>query len=240
MAFKPKSVAGSPGKLADEVPDERTRKSDADSTEQKTGSPGDQRPKAKSSLGKTAGASKDTKDQEGSPEVGKTAQAVIRKPREKIETPEFTKPTKVDFEPEITNEDLEYMFEGDYSDLGDFEELIEEYFREVADLGEGLSISSRLKKRATMRRIRSRINVGRKRALRRRATTKKIYGRAKRTAIQKMKTRFAGGRSVNSLTYSEKDRIERMVKRRRNAVTRSARRMIRSKRQLEQKRLQRH
>lgn len=159
--------------------------------------------------------------------------------KKKVKNPEITEKVKVDFEPEITNEELAYIFEGDLSDVDSYSYIVEDYLSEIAAINEeGISIGTRLKKRATLRRSRSRVSIGRERALRHRATTQRIMGRARRTAIENMKKRFAGGRSPENLTYSEKERVERQVHRRQKALARMAKRLVRQKRELDTQRLQ--
>lgn len=159
--------------------------------------------------------------------------------KKKVKNPEITEKVKVDFEPEITNEELVYIFEGDLSDVDQYAYILEDYLSDITAINEeGISIGTRLKKRATLRRSRSRVAIGRERSLRHRATTERIMGRARRTAIENMKKRFAGGRSPENLTYSEKERVERQVHRRQKALTRMARRLVRQKRELDTKRLQ--
>jgi len=163
--------------------------------------------------------------------------------QEKIENPEITDKVKVDFEPAITEDVLFYVMEGDLSDVDEFKDILEELAKELSeeeDLTEALSVSQRLRRRAIMRRSRSRIKLGRRRAMMRRATTQRIQKRARRSAISMMKKRFAGGRNPGNLPYSERARVERMVARRKPAVNRLSRRLVRSKREQERKRFQKN
>lgn len=156
----------------------------------------------------------------------------LAKGKEKVTTPEIKDKVKIDFEPELTKEDIEYVFEDiEEADRGDFADIIEQTLLEIAELGEDLSAATRLKKKAVMRRSRSRIMRARERILRRRATQGQIQGRSRRTAIDMLKHKFSAGRDPSQLGFSEKNRIERMVHKRKNTVARIARKLIRRKRE---------
>lgn len=154
---------------------------------------------------------------------------------------EHKEKAKVNLEPKYDDapikEDLLDMFDGDLSDLEEHRELVEEYRAEVGDLSEALSLSARLKRRATMRRFKQRLKISRERALVRRATIDQITKRARRSAISTLKARFSGGRPTDELSNSEKQRVERQVHTRKNSVVRLTRKLIRGKRDLERDRL---
>lgn len=135
---------------------------------------------------------------------------------------------QVDFEPEL-DYSLPPVSEEDQREL---DKLLEE----INSLDEALSVSNRIKKRQTMRRYRSRMNIARKRALKRRATTNKITGRARKSAINQLKTRYGGGKSVSNMSYAERARVEKMVSKRRSLVNRNTRRLVRVKRALDRNR----
>ncbi len=155
---------------------------------------------------------------------------------------EITDKVKIDFEPVLKETfgefDADDLVEGDYTDLEEHTELLEAMLAEIIDLGEDLTAAQRAKKKLLMRRYKSKIKIGRRRSMRRRATTQKITQRARKSAVNNWKRRFAGGRNPQSLSVAEKNRVERMVRQRKNAIARSARKLIRSKRELERKRLQ--
>lgn len=152
----------------------------------------------------------------------------------KGKNPEIRDPVKVDFEPALEGgqkleEDFSYIIATN-PDL--FEDtIVEEYLTEV------LSIAGRMKRRQQIRRFKSRMEISRKRAMKRRASQAKIGGRARRTAISNMKRRLSGGRSSKQMTYSERARVERLVSRRKAAITRQTRRLIIKKRALERQRM---
>jgi hypothetical protein len=111
-------------------------------------------------------------------------------------------------------------------------ELDEDLAKELLEL----TISQRLRKRSTMRKIRSKLKVGRRRAMARRANLQTINKRARKQAISAIKTRFGGGKRVADMSAGEKNRVERIVKQRKAAVVRLAKRMIMKVRKTERDR----
>lgn len=187
---------------------------------------------------------KDTPAKDNPPKFASPAPDPKAPPKEKSPPNggiEIKDKVKVDFEPvlkEMLGEAVEEFLEGDFTDLEEHTELLEEFINEFQLIGEDLSAAQRTKKRLMFRRYKSKIKIARARSMKRRATTKKITHRARTSAILNMKRRFAGGRNPAGLSVSEKNRVERMVKRRKNAITRSTRKLVRVKRQLERQRLQ--
>lgn len=133
--------------------------------------------------------------------------------------PKTNNKVTVDFEPNLhslfssMNEAFEALLEGDDSMLM-----------------EALSVAGRIKRKQQMRRYRAKIKLGRKRALRRRASNAVIARRARRSAVSAVKSRIAGGRSTQNLSYSERARVEKLAARRKSAIARAARRLIIKKR----------
>lgn len=117
-------------------------------------------------------------------------------------------------------------------------ESIDDTFEDFFD--ESISMATRLKKASSMRRYESKLQAARKRAMMRRAGTKVITQRATKLAIGKMKTKLAGGRDVEGLSAMEKQRIEDIVRSRKQAVRRLAMRLIPTVRKTESKRLMKH
>lgn len=152
---------------------------------------------------------------------------------------------KIDFEPETNDTDaqdvheqemiLDFVLEEDRSDLE------EEHIQEILNsLNEELSKAQRVKKGLIMKRYKSKIKNSRKRQMKRRANIKVLQKRAKRQAISNMKKIIAKGRDLNKASASEKNRIERLVKRRKKLVDRMSKRLVNSKRSQDAKRLQRN
>lgn len=129
--------------------------------------------------------------------------------------PEITDPVKVDFEPNVNK-----LFAG-----------MDETFEALTNgqevtLNEIMSVAARIKRKQQIRRYKARMQIARKRSLRRRASNAVIGRRARRGAVAAVKTKLSGGRSARKLTYSERARVERLVARRKGLVARRARRLL--------------
>lgn len=218
------------GKKKDDV-----KKGDDTDNEKKSGKPVDK--DAPKSNEKTKDEGKASEDKgKGTPSKEKAAQPEKKATSGRGKAPAIKDPVKIEFEPEVRVEELEYILEGDTSDIEEHRDIIEAYLTEIDELGEAISIAGRMKKKAVMRRAKSRIQRGRARSMRKYATSKTINKRARRSAIATIKKRFSGNRAPNKLSYSERGRVERMVQRRKGAVNRMQRRLIRVKRAQERAR----
>ena len=144
---------------------------------------------------------------------------------------------KLDPDDNGLDETLAFILDYDMELDEEVESIIKEFYEEINQLDEALTIGQRVKKRQVMRRYRSRIQISRKRSLRRRATAGTLQKRARRSAISMVKKKYANKRPLNTLSYSERGRLERIVKSRKGAVARSTRRLVRVKRQQERQRL---
>jgi hypothetical protein len=100
-----------------------------------------------------------------------------------------------------------------------------------------LTLAQRIKKKQVFRKNKAKIKLGRKRASRKRANTDKIKQRARRQAIKNVKKIIARGKNLNKASASEKTRIERLVKKRKNIVNRATRKLIPQKRKQDRERL---
>lgn len=74
-----------------------------------------------------------------------------------------------------------------------------------------LTRSQRIRKAMVLRRMKSRIRMGQRRAARRRATTDVLKKRARRSAIQSIKKRFAKSTSYKDMSYSQRAAIDKRV-----------------------------
>jgi hypothetical protein len=94
------------------------------------------------------------------------------------------------------------------------------------DLDEAvLTTAQRLKRRAVMRRIKGKIRMGQRRALRRKANTKVISRRSKRIAIRMMRKRILRGRKYSEISLSARQAVDRQVARRKTVIVRIAKRI---------------
>lgn len=145
---------------------------------------------------------------------------------ETVKNPEVKDKVKVEFEPSMR----------------DFWSSMDESFDKLANgdedaLNEVMSVSARIKRRQQMRRYKSRMQIARKRSLKRRASNAVIARRARRSAVNAVKKRFAGGRDSSKLTYADRARVEKLAARRKALITRRARRLVIAKRALDRNRL---
>jgi hypothetical protein len=83
----------------------------------------------------------------------------------------------------------------------------------VEDLDEALTRQQRLKRKMIMRRVKSKIMMGRRRALKRKASIKVLQRRARRLAIRMLKKRFSKSNNYADLPYSARARIDDRVAR---------------------------
>lgn len=105
----------------------------------------------------------------------------------------------------------------------------------------GLNFQQRVKRGLQMKRREKRMAARKVRALSRSAPMSVLMRRARVASISSMKKRFAGGRNYNTLSVSEKQRIDRImaspgIKR---MMAQRATRLLPKVRQLEKSRLQR-
>lgn len=99
------------------------------------------------------------------------------------------------------------------------------------------SAAERIKRSRALQRRRSKLKIGRARAVSRKASTKELYDRARRAVVRNMKRDFAGGRNPRELSAAEKERVERQVQRKKGFVDNAVTRMMKTMRQKESERL---
>lgn len=104
---------------------------------------------------------------------------------------------------------------------------------------EALNMLQRMKRRAIMRRNKSKILAGRRRAQRRRASTSVLKQRAMRAARASLARRLLR-KSKGEASYGEKVRVEKMLASRQGAIKNIARRLLSKVRQKERMRFQKH
>ena len=114
------------------------------------------------------------------------------------------------------------------------DELREETLNEVLSRAERIKAKVRFARTASKRERRLMV------ALKTHSNTGTINKRARRLAVKLLKTRMARGRSLASLSVGEKERIERMVQKRKNILNRMAMKLASRVKQTEIKRLSHH
>ena len=73
-------------------------------------------------------------------------------------------------------------------------------------------------------------------ALKRHATPEKLNDRARKLAIRMLKSRFSGGASYNDLSYADRDRIEKMLDKKKPLIDTLQRKMLPVVKKIEQQR----
>ncbi|PCJ96832.1 MAG: hypothetical protein COA52_01075 [Hyphomicrobiales bacterium] len=155
----------------------------------------------------------------------------LKKDKKDNKIPEKAK-NSIDFTPTTDEQSIvEYALDGDLSDMN-------EHIEALKELLEDLSVTQRLKKKRVMKKFKAKIKVARRKSMRRRANTKTINKRARRQAISNVKKFLTKGKSLKNASASEKNRIERMVKKRKGLIDRSARKLRIGTRKKERARFQ--
>jgi hypothetical protein len=93
-------------------------------------------------------------------------------------------------------------------------------------IDEALTNAQRMKRRMIMRRLKSKIAMGRKRAMRRRPTRQVFIRRANRAARNLIFKKLAGNRPKEEISYGERVRIEKLMAKRKMLIQRIARRLL--------------
>lgn len=93
-------------------------------------------------------------------------------------------------------------------------------------LDEVLDMQQRMKKKATMRRIKSKIQLGRKRAAKKRANPEKLKKRAARRARAAMFKKLAQGKSKGDMSMSDRKAIEKRLESKKGVIQRMAKKLL--------------
>jgi len=107
---------------------------------------------------------------------------------------------------------------------------------EDKEVEEALNIQQRMKKRQQVRRMKAKIAIGRKKAMRRTATTEVLKKRAKRKARLVVLKKFLKGKKKEDLPYSTRAAYEKMVNKKQAVVDRIAKKLLPAMRQAERDR----
>lgn len=89
-----------------------------------------------------------------------------------------------------------------------------------------LTVQQRMARRAAMRRLKSRIKVGRERAKRRRASNEVLKARARRAARNQLAKRLLGGKSKSDVSYAARSRVEKALAKQKNLINSLAAKML--------------
>jgi hypothetical protein len=131
----------------------------------------------------------------------------------------------------------------DYTQTGDEQLAYNAHKRRRGRIGEetettdeALSIAQRRQKAMTMKRFKSKIAMGRKRALAKAPTPEKVMKRAQKQARDTLFKKFAKGQSRSDLTPQARANIEKRVAKAKGAVQRITKKLLPQIRKLDKER----
>lgn len=102
---------------------------------------------------------------------------------------------------------------------------------EIVD--EALTVSQRIKRKASMRKAKAKIRVGRERAARKKATTEVIKKRARNRAKNMLFKKLAKGKSKDQMSYAQRAAIEKKMKGKGKVIDRLAKKLVKDVRAAE-------
>lgn len=149
-------------------------------------------------------------------------------------TPKGSLDSRIDLDPPVeVDADSGQTLREFFENAVDFDSFI----NDQQGVSEALTVAQRMKRKMIIRRNKNRLKIKRHRALIRRAPQRTALKRARRMAINSMKKRYSHGQPTSKLSYSERSRIEKIIRKRKPAVNRLQRRLVRQVRKIENRRL---
>lgn len=150
----------------------------------------------------------------------------------------------INLQPSINEDDLlvYYALEGQFEnflnhlpegiDVVEAEDIFDEINLTADDVLDErvMSQAERRKRGQSMRRNRAKIAAARRRSKKRRATPEKLKQRARRSAINKVKKKLAGGKSYSSLSSGQKRAIDKRAQKKKSQIDRLAKKELRTAR----------
>lgn len=153
---------------------------------------------------------------------------------ESREEDEMTEDDVDDVVKSISDDDILDTYDDDELKVVDDE--TGETIEESTELLEVLSRAERMKARVRFAKSQVKREIKAKIALRRRSNNKTLAGRARRAAIKAMKMKIAK-KPLNQMSVAEKERVERLIARRKKAIDRIALKLMPRVKQIERDRL---
>lgn len=123
----------------------------------------------------------------------------------------------------------------DDDEIDSIKELDESYLTEILSRGARLRIAKKAKIAMSHGKLRRNIQV----SLHRHSNNETFMKRSRRAAVQTMKNKLSRGIPYNSLSVAQKERIEKIISKRKAAVGRMANKLLTRVRSIEQQRLAR-
>jgi hypothetical protein len=97
---------------------------------------------------------------------------------------------------------------------------------EDADLDEAMTLQQRMKAKATMRKNKAKIAMGRKKAEKRIASPEKLKKRARKQARDSLEKKLLKGKDKSELSFSGRQNLEKQVDKKKGAIDRIARKLL--------------
>lgn len=107
---------------------------------------------------------------------------------------------------------------------------------ESTDVDEALTMTQRLKKSRQMKRYKSKLKLGRERAMRKTADTGRIKRRASKHARMQLFKKLSKGKSPSELPFAKRQEIEKRLDKMKDRIERMAKKMVPQVRKLEKER----
>jgi len=102
----------------------------------------------------------------------------------------------------------------------------EEIYHEVRGELHELNTQQRAKRAITFRRNKIRVQLGRDRAMKRRAPSAQLVKRSRRLAIKMIRKRILRGQNYNDLTYAQRSIVDQRLKKRKKSIGKIAKRLL--------------
>lgn len=108
---------------------------------------------------------------------------------------------------------------------------------EDADVDEALDAQARLKLKQAMRRNKSKIKRGQELAKKKKASPEKIKKRARKQAIDLVKSKMLQGKSASDLSFSARKSLEKRAQQKKGVIDKLAKKLVKKVRKKEQEKL---
>ena len=94
------------------------------------------------------------------------------------------------------------------------------------EFNEAMTMAQRMKAKATFRKNRAKIKLGRKKAAKKLASPEKLKGRAEKKARNILMNKILRGKTKNDLSYAACSDLERKLEKKKGAIKRIAKKLL--------------
>ena len=106
----------------------------------------------------------------------------------------------------------------------------------LKEFAEAMTMQQRMKAKATFRKNKSKIAMGRKRAERRTASPEKLKARANKTARKEVEKKLLQGKSKSDMSFAARQALEKRVDKKKAVIARMAKKLVPKMRKKEMER----